>query len=90
MIGREVVEKALLLYFVLQNAETPQWAKNIIYGALGYLIVPLDAIPDFTPVAGYTDDFGALVMALSAVAIFITPEVKEKAKQQLKAIFGDE
>ncbi|MED5500008.1 MAG: DUF1232 domain-containing protein, partial [Pseudomonadota bacterium] len=45
--GREVVLKALQLYFVLKRPDVPLWAKSTIIGALGYFISPLDAIPDF-------------------------------------------
>ena len=88
-IGREVVLLALRLYYALQHPEIPTWAKSVIVGALGYFILPLDAIPDFTPMVGYADDLGALAAALAAVAMFITPEVNEKAKQKLKDWFGD-
>ncbi len=46
--GREVVEKALLLYYAMQEEKAPAWAKATIAGALGYFIVPIDAIADFT------------------------------------------
>jgi hypothetical protein len=36
------------------------WAKNIILGTLGYLLAPFDAIPDLSPIIGYTDDIGVL------------------------------
>jgi len=87
-IGREVVLMALKLYYALQDPEIPVWAKTVIIGALGYFILPLDAIPDLTPVVGYADDLGALAAALATVAMFITPEVNEKAMQKLRDWFG--
>ena len=87
--GREVVERALQLYYAAQNPETPPWAKTVIYGALGYFIFPLDAIPDLTPVVGYADDLGVLVAALATVALYITEDVKQKSRQKLRDWFGD-
>jgi uncharacterized membrane protein YkvA (DUF1232 family) len=71
---------ALTLYYTLQDKDTPKWAKTIIIGALGYFILPMDAIPDFIPVAGLTDDFGALAAALGMVAMHVKPGHKEKAR----------
>ncbi len=88
--GREVVEKALILFFASQRAETPLWAKAVIYSSLAYFILPTDAIPDFIPLSGYADDLGTLVMALSTVTISITPEVKASAKQTVDSWFGGE
>jgi uncharacterized membrane protein YkvA (DUF1232 family) len=86
--GIEVVERALQLYYAAQSPDTPAWAKRVIYGALGYFVLPADAIPDFIPAAGYADDLGALVMALASVAFYITPAVREKAHQKLDDWFG--
>lgn len=86
--GREVVERALTLYYAAQRPETPLWAKTVIYSALAYFILPTDAIPDITPIAGYADDLGALAAALTTVAMCITPEVKRTAKQKLEDWFG--
>jgi uncharacterized membrane protein YkvA (DUF1232 family) len=88
--GAEVVERALQLYYAAQHPHTPAWAKTVIYGALGYFITPLDAIPDLVPAAGYTDDLGALMMALITVMMYITPEVKAKAKTTMTAWFGEQ
>ena len=77
--GREVVEKALQLFYAAQSPDTPMWAKTVIYSALGYFINVIDAIPDITPAVGYGDDLGVLVAALAAVAAHITPEVKQRA-----------
>lgn len=87
--GREVVEKALQLFYALQNPRTPKWAKTVIVGALAYFILPTDAIPDFIPVAGYGDDLGALTAALTTVAIYITDDVKKAAGEKVRQWFGE-
>ena len=57
--------------------------KMIIIGALGYFILPIDLIPDFIPVAGFTDDASALVACLKTVSDNVTPEVRTKAINKL-------
>jgi uncharacterized membrane protein YkvA (DUF1232 family) len=82
--GREVLEKALWLYFVLQKPDVPAWAKATIVGALVYFVAPLDAIPDLLPGVGYVDDAGALAAAVVAVAMHIDAGVKAKANETLQ------
>ncbi|WP_331775377.1 YkvA family protein [Sulfurospirillum sp. 1612] len=88
MAGAEVIGKALELYYTMQNPNTPTWAKTVIIGALGYFISPIDAIPDVTPIVGFTDDLGVLTAAIATVAMYITDEAKEKAKNKLEEWFG--
>jgi uncharacterized membrane protein YkvA (DUF1232 family) len=87
--GREVVEKALLLYLVLRDEKTPRWARTTVIGALGYFIAPIDAIPDFVPGAGFTDDLGVLALALAAVATSITPQMRRIARRTVARWFGE-
>jgi uncharacterized membrane protein YkvA (DUF1232 family) len=87
--GFEVVEKALLLYYAAQEKDAPVWAKATIVGALGYFISLVDAIPDITPVVGYADDLGVLVMAIAAVSTYINQNVKDKTQQKLVDWFGE-
>lgn len=86
--GREVVEKALWLFYAAQSPATPRWAKTAIYGALGYFIFPLDAIPDFAPLVGYTDDLGVLAAALATVSMYVTEDIKERSRQTVEKWFG--
>ena len=88
--GREVVEKALLLYYAMQEEKAPAWAKATIAGALGYFIVPLDAITDFTPAVGYADDLGVLVLAIAAVSAYINDDVRARAAEKLTHWFGED
>jgi len=66
-IGKKVLRPAVALYYCWKDDQTPAWAKAYILGALGYLIWPADAVPDFLPVIGYTDD--AAVIAAVVVAV---------------------
>lgn len=79
--GRKVVEKAVLLYLILREPGTPAWARSAIIGALGYFILPLDAVPDLIPGVGFTDDLGILAMALGTVATLITPGLRDRARE---------
>jgi uncharacterized membrane protein YkvA (DUF1232 family) len=81
--GREVIEKALWLYYAAQEKDTPLWAKTAIFTALAYFICPIDSIPDVIPVAGYTDDLGVIAAAIGMVSIHITDSVKEKARETM-------
>ena len=81
-IGANLVYKALQLFYVAQSPQCPTKVKAAIYGSLGYLISPLDLIPDFTPVAGYADDAVALGTALLLAQMYITDEIKMKARKR--------
>lgn len=87
--GRKVLEPAIQLYFAATDADTPQWAKRTIYGALGYLILPLDVIPDILPFVGFSDDLGILLAALATTAVHIKPEHKAKARAMMQKWFKD-
>jgi uncharacterized membrane protein YkvA (DUF1232 family) len=87
-MGEEILEKALWLYYVLQTPDVPVRIKALIYSALGYLILPLDLIPDTIPVVGFSDDLIVLSSAVAAAALYITPEIKRKTREQLDNWFG--
>ena len=86
--GRKTLITALTLFYCLQDRDTPAWAKGVIVGALGYLVLPADLIPDLIPGVGYGDDWGALVAALGTVAAYIKDEHKSKALAQVARLLG--
>lgn len=86
--GVKIIYYALVLYYTLASPDTPNKYRAVIAGALGYMILPLDLMPDFIPFAGLADDWGALVGALAFVASAITPEIKEKAHAKAESVFG--
>lgn len=87
-VGAKVAYPALLLFYVMKSSEVPWKVKAEIIGALGYLILPLDLIPDYLPVVGYTDDLAALMAVVRQVKAYITPEIKKAAEAKLRDWFG--
>lgn len=87
--GATLIYKALQLYYVAQSPECPTKIKAAIYSALGYFILPLDIIPDVTPVVGFSDDLAAIAMALALAQAYITPDIEYQAKDRMVSIFGD-
>lgn len=87
--GLKTVYQVLLLYYVLINESTPKKYKAMIIGALGYFILPIDMIPDFIPVVGYSDDIAAIAGVIFAVVKCVSPEIKAQAKAKLKEWFGE-
>lgn len=81
--GRKLVYTALLLYHTMKSGETPFAHKATVIGALGYFILPLDAIADILPVIGFTDDATVIGIALATITSSITPEIKRQAKEHL-------
>jgi uncharacterized membrane protein YkvA (DUF1232 family) len=85
--GRDVVERAMQLYYTAESKRVPAWARTAIYGALGYFITPFEAIPDITPIVGYMDDLGVLVATLAAVMSYVTPAAMERAGHKTREWF---
>ena len=50
-----------LVYRLMRDSRIPLKSKAILGAILGYMVVPIDIIPDFIPVVGQADD--ALLLA---------------------------
>lgn len=86
-LGKQGLRHALTLYYALPAPETPTWAKTVIAGALGYLILPADAIPDVLPMVGLTDDIGVLAAAITALEMNIPQKARDKAEEKMARWF---
>lgn len=89
-LGRRPLALSLTLYYTFRDPRTPAWCKTVILGALGYFISILDALPDLTPVLGYTDDVGVMVAALAVLGSHVLPQHRDKAARKAAALLGDE
>ena len=85
--GRAIAKPALEGFELIMDNSTPPQVRISMMGALTYLIVPVDLIPDFIPASGFSDDLVALTAVISLWQHHITPEIKFRAKSKLDKWF---
>ena len=64
--GRRIsfAKDILALYRYMKDPLVRWYRKAIVVAALVYFIVPIDTIPDITPLFGYLDDLGVITALL--------------------------
>ncbi|MFO1075492.1 MAG: YkvA family protein [Geminicoccaceae bacterium] len=76
-------DSLLAAWYCAIDLKTPVQVRAILLGAVGYFVLPVDAIPDVLAGIGFTDDASVLMAAIAMVAHHITPEHRERARQRL-------
>lgn len=73
------VREAVAMYYCAMDRKTPLTAKLTAIGALAYIVLPIDAIPDFIAVLGFTDDAAAFWAAYRSISTHVTEEHRQQA-----------
>lgn len=76
-------EDLLAAWICARDPATPRRVRLTLLAALGYFVLPIDAIPDILPFIGFTDDAAVIAAAIAAVAGSITPEHRDRARETL-------
>lgn len=76
-------EDLLTAWFCARDPATPRRVRMTLLAALGYFVLPIDAIPDIMPLLGFTDDAAVIAAAIAAVAGSIKVEHRERARKAL-------
>ena len=79
-------EELLTAYYCAFDRKTPTSVKATLVGALAYFVLPIDVVPDFLPVLGFTDDAAFLTAAIKLVTDHIRPEHREAARKSLAGV----
>ncbi len=85
--GRTIASPALEALEMVLDQTTPPQARLTMLAALTYLLIPTDLIPDFLPVAGFSDDLVALTAVIGLCSKHITPEIRVRAQRRLDRWF---
>ena len=88
-LGRFTTRQALLMYYVMKSDETPTSAKAIVYGALAYLILPVNLISSKRhPILGWADEIAVIAIAYRKIKQHITPAMEQQAEVTLDKWFS--
>jgi uncharacterized membrane protein YkvA (DUF1232 family) len=68
------------IYLAARDPRTPWYAKALAICVAGYVLSPIDLIPDFVPVLGYLDDLVFVPLGILAVVKLIPPEVMRESR----------
>ena len=70
-------------YYCALDPQTPVKVKMVLFAALGYFVLPVDAIPDVLTGLGFTDDATVLATALGIVGAHIQEPHRIAARRLL-------
>jgi uncharacterized membrane protein YkvA (DUF1232 family) len=76
-------EDAVAAFYCASDSATPLAVRATLFGALAYFVLPIDAIPDFIPGLGFTDDAALLIGALTAAQMHVTKAHRQQARDWL-------
>lgn len=68
------------LYYACRDARVPWYAKALLAVIVGYVISPIDLIPDFIPVLGALDDLVLVPLGIAAAVKLIPTPVWEECR----------
>lgn len=90
-IKRELCEKCLQAWYVLDDAKTPRLDKILIYAAIIYTVSPWSIIP-FVKFKGLglLDEGAAIAFVINKIGKNITPAIELRAKEKVEEWFGPE
>jgi uncharacterized membrane protein YkvA (DUF1232 family) len=74
--------EVLTLFLACRDSRTPNSAKVLLVGIVGYTLSPLDLIPDPVPLVGYLDDLGVLLLGLALLPRMIPPAILADCRAQ--------
>lgn len=87
-IVRKLKQEIVPLYYALFDKRTPIIAKIFAGITVGYLLSPIDLIPDFIPVLGLLDDLiivpFLIKFTLTLIPKHIIDDIKNKIDSQQK------
>lgn len=89
--GRAASRPLLQFYYVMDDENTSNMDRVLIYGAIIYTISPVTLIPSAVyKLLGVLDEGAAMLYVYKKIKEKITPEINRKAENMLNEWFGVE
>ena len=83
--AQRVHREAQVFYFAFKHPRVPWYAKLVSVCTAGYLFSPVQLIPSFIPVIGFSDDFLVLFLGVKLFQRIVPPDVLMECRELAKA-----
>ena len=83
-------ETLVAAYYAALDPDTPTKAKAILLAALAYFVMPIDMVPDFVVLFGFTDDAAVMFAAINMITAYMKVEHYERAREALERLRSDQ
>lgn len=80
--AQQLKTETYALYLAYRHPQVPWYAKVFAACVVGYLISPIDLIPDFIPVLGYLDDLILVPLGITLALKMIPKTVWDECRQE--------
>jgi len=80
---KKLKQEIVPIYYALFDERTPLSAKIIAWLTVGYLLSPIDLIPDFIPILGLLDDLIIVPLLIKATLQLIPKDVITDIKTKI-------
>ena len=84
--AKKLKSETQVLMIAYKDKRTPFFAKVLIGVTVGYLLSPIDLIPDFIPVLGLLDDLIIVPLLITASIKLIPAAVLLEARETVKQL----
>lgn len=78
----KVWDKVLFLWEKAKSPDIPMSVKISIIGALLYLLLPIDVVPDVIPGLGLLDDLAVILTVVRKVSKYALPKIEKKIENR--------
>ena len=78
--------EAIAAWHAARDPQTPLRAKGLMLAALGYFVLPIDAIPDVFAGIGFTDDAAVIAAMIALVGSHIRSRHYQAAEETLETL----
>ena len=79
----------LAAYYCALDEKTPARARAMLFGAVAYFILPVDAIPDFVLGMGFTDDAAVIAAVIALFGRHVNDGHRARARERLRSLRAD-
>ena len=85
LIALQIKQEIKLYQSLLKDNRTPVWTKWLLAAAVGYLLSPIDLIPDWIPIIGHIDDLIIVPLLIMIALKGIPNELIEEYRNSMNS-----